>query len=151
ADGAQLTSCDRCTILKNSIHDNEADGLHIADSKQTLISGNEIWNNGEYGVQIHGLNLRHILTHNVIRNCGSGGIYIYEGQIIILTDNSLVDNQNFNAQDNDANQWEHNFYSDYMGSDLDGDGFGDEPYVIYGRRGAFSVDPKPLMTAPGVN
>ncbi|MHC1631587.1 MAG: hypothetical protein ACXQT4_04750, partial [Methanotrichaceae archaeon] len=33
-------------------------------------------------------------------------------------------------------------------NDLNRDGYGDEPYVIYGRRGAISKDSNPLMIAP---
>ncbi len=60
-----------------------------------------------------------------------------------------MDNDKFDAWDNGGNNiWRGNFYSDYWGRDLNGDGFGDVPYVIHGLKGTISMDPGPVMIAP---
>ena len=135
--------------LKNKIYGNGANGIQLARSEENTISHSEIWNNSEYGVHILDSSRTNYVLHNVIRNCGSGGIYLYEGQNNMIISNALMENHKLDAWDNNENNmWLGNFYSDYRGSDLDGDGLGDVPYVIHGRRGTISIDPGPLMIAP---
>jgi len=148
-DGIQLVDSCKNKLLKNEIYENGADGIHAVCSEENVVSESNIWNNSEYGVHILDSSKTNVLIYNVIRNCGSGGVYIYEGQNNMITGNVLMNNDEFDAKDNGGdNIWRNNFYSDYMGSDLNGDGFGDVPYVIHGQRGTISIDPGPLMIAP---
>ncbi len=63
-----------------------------------------------------------------------------------LYHNNLIDNTQ-NAYDECTNTWDSgsagNNYSDYTGTDPDGDGIGEDPYQIPG--GGTSVDRFPLM------
>jgi parallel beta-helix repeat protein len=64
-----------------------------------------------------------------------------------LYHNNLINNTPYNAYDTGTNAWdsgsEGNYYSDYNGTDPDGDGIGDDPYPIPG--GGTSTDRYPLM------
>ena len=66
------------------------------------------------------------------QNRPMGGIHIRTGGNIIYH-NNLIDNS-VQAVDAASNEWdfegEGNYWSDYTGEDLDGDGIGDTPYVI---------------------
>ena len=151
-NGIQMVDCYRNKLLKNEIHENGADGIRVARSEENMISENEIWNNSKYGVLILDFSNTNTITYNVIRYCELGGINLYEGQNNLITANILIGNHNFNAWDNGEDTiWAGNAYSDYRGSDLDGDGFGDVPYVIHGRRDAISIDPGPVIIMAGAS
>jgi len=144
----QYNHCNESKISRNDIHDNEDDGIHLADSCFIIISDNAIWNNSEFGIQLLDSSNQNTIMLNVIRNCGKGGIYAYEGDSNKYVGNFLIENKEFNAMDNGKSiLWLGNYYSDYQGWDSDGDGFGDEAYVIYGRREASAVDRRPVMSS----
>ncbi|HPR65761.1 MAG TPA: right-handed parallel beta-helix repeat-containing protein, partial [Methanothrix sp.] len=98
-----------------------------------------------YGVQVLDQSAQMLIMYNTVRQNGGGGIYIYEGEMNLVTGNTIAENQNFNARDNGGNKWLGNFYGDYSGEDLNGDEVGDEPYVILGSRGVASIDSRPFM------
>jgi len=146
-DGVQMKSCDESRIWENNISENRKDGVHVSESTHTVIFGNTILNNSDYGVQVLDRSILNILMYNTVRHNEDGGLYFYEGEMNLITGNIIADNQRFNVRDNVVgNKWLGNFYGDYSGVDLNGDNFGDEPYVIQGRRGAASYDTKPFLS-----
>jgi hypothetical protein len=77
--------------------------------------------------------------------------------------NALINNIGFNGRDNGVNKWLSNSYSDYAGKDVAytmilgqfDDRYasepavidiGEDPYEIYGQRGAVTLDLKPFIT-----
>ncbi len=108
--------------------------------------------------------------NSVIRNCyihdneigiyddGSDGMEVYNCTIINnsvagiksipsttnmnIYHNNLINNPT-NAIDNSegSNLWDYNYYDDYTGEDLDGDGIGDIPYDIEGSAGEQDLHP----------
>jgi len=146
-DGFQMKRCDESRIWENDILENGNDGIHISESLHTVIFGNTILNNSDYGVQVLDWSSLNTFMYNNVRNNVGGGFYFYEGDINLITGNIIAENQRFNVRDNMVgNKWLGNFYGDYSGEDLNGDSFGDEPYAIYGRRGAESFDPRPIIS-----
>ena len=142
----QLMSCDRSKVWENRIRENGGDGVHVLGSENLLASRNIIENNSKYGIQMLDRTAQTTFMYNLVQQNDEGGIYIYEGNINLITGNIFVDNQNFNARDNgENNRWIANFYSDYSGEAIAGGVVGTEPYPIQGRRGAVTLDLSPVV------
>ncbi|CAD6494943.1 MAG: Periplasmic copper-binding protein (NosD) [Candidatus Argoarchaeum ethanivorans] len=87
------------------------------------------------------------LTNNNCSNNSRDGVHLSSScNDNMLYHNNLINNTNYNAYDDGTNQWdsgsEGNYYSDYTGTDPDGDGIGNIPHLIHGGS---SVDRFPLM------
>ena len=108
---------------------NNWDGIHLSDSRNSIISNCSINLNGLYGLRIYdfyGINFNNKVFHNHFSN-------------------------NNNAYDEAINYWDNGYPSggNYWGDDYEGvdvyplDGIGDTPYTIDG--GGDSEDTFPLM------
>lgn len=133
------------TIINNIVSNNDI-GIHLCDSGSNTITNNTVENNGT-GIFLDGPN--NVLTGNTVINNSSYGIkvWIYSSNLIY---NNYFSNLH-NAWDIDGNTWNidpipgpnivggswlgGNYWSDYAGVDLDGDGLGDTglPYNSSGE------------------
>ena len=118
---------------------------------RNIISGNDIRNTG-YGFNFFRASYNNITGNNVVDS--TYGAYFYESPDNKFWHNNFIENtqQVYISGDSYPNVWDDgypsggNYWSDYAGSDANGDGIGDSPYTI----DANNTDNYPLMTALGV-
>ena len=131
-------------IIKNSIHNNEA-GIQLSKSIDNTLSENDVRSNYNNGIDLIESVDNKLIKNTVLDNygtgisvCGSSNTLVYHNNL----DNDLngIDCTNSNFWDNGE---EGNYWSDYTGKDMDGDGIGDTPYLIPGPGKA--TDDYPLM------
>jgi parallel beta-helix repeat protein len=106
-----LKDCWTCTIRANNITGTASSdiGVELYRSHNCTVTGNTI--------QDH-----------------ATGIRLYYSGYNTFTQNNVLNNQVQVASSSSANQWDNgtigNYWSSYLGADADGDGVGEEPYVI---------------------
>lgn len=122
-------------ILANNVW-----GIYLAESRGSLVKGNIVVNN-TFGV-VHGSSYgyENAVVDNYFRN----------------PTNAVADTtQNWNGSKSSGSNVVHgsctggNYWNDYSGNDTDGDGLGEDPYLIHG--GGMNYDYLPLVDtiAPG--
>ena len=131
-------------LVNNEVSNSFHGILMYTSSNDNLVSGNTASGNLKGGIYLEGDN--NTITGNTASNNGDFGIALESSSNNTLYHNNLNGNTNNNARDDGTNQWnsgsEGNYYSDYTGTDSDGDGIGDTPYPI---PSGSSVDRHPLM------
>ncbi len=165
--GYRIISTTDSVFRNNTILNNAFGFIVNGGDYRNIIEGNHATGN-QYGIGLEGTstfqNGNNTLSENILTD-NLYGIYSTQGVQNKIYDNYL-NNTVLNANsDNPLNSWNTtktlgrnilggpflggNFYSDYHGTDPDGDGIGDTPY---GNTGTLSnVDALPLMFAqPGV-
>ena len=147
-----------CNISSNIVSNSHV-GIFFSSSSDNTITCN-IASNNRKGIWLD-FSDRNLFTCNTIAdNLGGMGINLWASSNNVLTNNTVLNtigygimvqsycnNNTQNAYDSCTNTWDSgsagNYYSDYNGTDPDGDGIGEDPYLILGGGG--SVDNYPLM------
>lgn len=143
-------------------------GIRMNWINQSVIMRNFV-ENGGYGISMQGVH-SNLITENNLTRCRSTGIYVISGfnctvhqnictengislergseggittygSHINVTWNSLIDNIRNALDGGEDNVFEYNYWSDYNGTDANGDEIGDVPYEIPGT--AQNTDPFP--------
>jgi parallel beta-helix repeat protein len=143
--GVFLESSVGNVISGNIISDNSYYGINFLHSGNNVVSGNRITNNF-YGIRFFFFSMDNVVSGNNIYSnaCGisldssSSGNTFYHNNFSNTIQQVMSDS---------ANSWDYggegNYWSDYRGRDLNGDGIGDDPYVINAVSG--NIDNYPLM------
>ena len=136
ASNVQITDL----TIQNSGSINQC-GVYVSDSSTgAKISCNIITYNA-YGIYLD-LSSDNSISDNIILD-NTCGIYIYSSRDNIIIHNSFIDNTQQTHNQNSTNIWDNgcegNYWSDYNGTDLNGDGIGDTYLPWEG------VDNYPLM------
>ena len=164
-DGIYITDSSNNTLANNTLNSNEHCGIHLHSyyykynpkNRYNTLTGNTANSNGKYGIYLDA-SVGNVVVNNTA-NSNKDGIHISYVSSINNTihHNSFADNIQYDAYDSchdqdyyhRTNTWDNgtegNYYSDYPGTDSDGDGIGDTPYSI--PRSDGNVDNYPLMQA----
>jgi len=130
-----LVNCSGITVQNLNLSNN-GQGLLLASTTESSITQNNITAN------IHGIYMcdssNNTVTGNNITRNAANGIYLYYSQNNTFFHNNFIDNttpvydvgEPSNIWDNGV---EGNHWSNYNGTDTDGDGIGDTPYVLDGN------------------
>ena len=128
---------DNSIITDNKILNN-CDGIHLIHSSNNSITGNNISLNSHYGILLYYSGSNKIYLNNFINNNVANAAY-YPYSNVWNSIEEIIYTYNGNTYKN----YLGNYWSDYTGSDADGDGIGDTPYSI--RSDADDADNYPLM------
>jgi len=142
-------------IIDNTINHNGWSGIYLARCMYSTISGNYLTGNNHDGMSLYMSNNNYI-SKNIIINNGGNIDFQYSNYNRVYLNNFI--NNIINLYYNSINIWNSpelitytyggktysnhlgNYWSDYQGSDNNGDGIGDTPYNIDGDN-----DNYPLM------
>ena len=133
------------TILNNNYEDNRC-GIHLDDSNNNSISHNTCLNN-EDGIHLDDSNNNSIIANTFSNN--EDGVYLMHSSCNQICLNNFINNtENVNSSESTNNTWNSkeeisynyngvvyknyigNYWDDYEGTDEDGGGIGDTPYII---------------------
>jgi len=137
----RLQSSSKNTIIENNLT-NSSSGIYFYDSSNNTLSENNIKNN-LWGVNFDYFNSNNSVVRSLIEN-NTYGIFVMESPDNIFLHNTFLNNSKqvtdlvIRTQtwlfDPSINIWDNgiegNYWSNYNGTDSDGDGIGDTPYVI---------------------
>ncbi|MCK5177403.1 MAG: right-handed parallel beta-helix repeat-containing protein [Candidatus Aenigmarchaeota archaeon] len=142
--GIYLKNADNNTLDHNTIRSNTK-GIMLYSSSKNKLSGNKVSDNSMSGMWLEQNSNNNTLFDNVLELNTGYGLWLYYSSKNNLIYNNFFNNMK-NALDQDNNFWNTtnhtgtniiggpniggNYFSDYTGTDTDGDGFGESPYNI---------------------
>jgi len=167
-EGIYLSSSINNTVSGNSIT-NSLEGIYLSSSINNTVSGNSITNSleGLEGIHLYSSSNYNTISGNIITNSVYGisllassnynkvsgnsvtsndyGVWLSSSINNTIYHNNFINNPQVTISGSASNIWDNgcegNFWSDYNGTDSDGDGIGDTPYIIDGN----ITDNYPLM------
>jgi nitrous oxidase accessory protein len=146
--GIEVYGSTNISVINNTVSDNPSYAIYLVHSNLNLLKGNTALRN-DWAIQLYNStsntiiqNLISLNVYGIYLASGSGQNTFYHNNIIDNVDQVYVDLFISNTWDNGTHG---NYWSDYTGTDENGDGIGDTAYTI----NAFNKDRYPLMTEWG--
>lgn len=133
-NGLSLTSISDVTIRNTNVQGFYY-GVFLAPASQSIIAGNNITANDIGIVLISSSDYNNIAGNNIKQN-DAYGIYVDSSSNNNIYHNNFADNLQQVFTSYSTSIWDHdypsggNHWSGYDGTDADGDGIGDTPYII---------------------
>lgn len=151
--GIDLFDSDYNFLTANNANSNNESGILLTISQHNILSENIVVGNTR-GMTLEGWTgeistSENMLFANIISNNSELGIWLTAATNNTIYGNSF--NNTKNVKDTGNNIWNTtagNYWSDYAGSDADGNGIGDTPHIINSLTG--SKDYLPVCREPGV-
>lgn len=148
--GFEISSSDYNTFINNNVSFNIFYGFAVSGSNFNTFNSNLIVENTENGLELSGSN-NNTIVKNILDNNTKYGIHLSAtcsdnlAYFNILKENNLGNNQGYDEGDNSWINGTHgNYWSDYLGIDIDNNGIGDTNYTLDG--GIKVNDTKPLVS-----
>jgi parallel beta-helix repeat protein len=139
--GVVLGSSSNNVIACNTLSSN-LDGVYLYLSGDNMVSDNVVYSNYN-GFHLYSSSKNVISGNNVSANLNVGMYCAFDSANNTFYHNNV--NNSKNVESNVTNVWDYegegNYWNDYEGQDLDGDGIGDAPYTI----DSYVQDNYPLM------
>ncbi len=148
SNGITLVFSRNNRVSNNQATSNAYTGLHLSSSSDNVISYNNV-SGSQAGIYLESSNNNNVTGNVITTNVeGINAGYGYDNTIY----HNNLDNANINAQAwpvNGTNDWDHdgegNYWHDYKGHDVNGDGIGETSYLVSASGGAYDQDRYPLM------
>ncbi|WP_255334458.1 NosD domain-containing protein [Methanosarcina sp. KYL-1] len=156
AIGLLLVGSKYNTLTANTANSNRISGFDLTISRHNILLGNTVLDNSRRGIILEGsmtngvLAADNVLCYNTVSNNSEVGVLLSGAENNTFYGNAFNNTKNVEdcGQKNIWNNTAGNYWSDYSGSDADGNGIGDTPYVINYLTG--TKDYLPLTREPGV-